>query len=210
VRAPVYVSLAQIEQFITQKSCWLRQKIAEQQHTKLPLAFRQNSTIYYLGEKKRLHIAYAISPKVEVNHEALVVTLSFRQQKKYNSEQKICMLVRQQLGHFFKEKLNEYLASKLPIFSQQLNLYPKSYKIRFYKSRWGSCNSRAELNFNYLLMMVPDWVIDYVIFHELCHLAYLNHSPDFWQLVNKNFNQVAQAKQWLKQHQQQLTWPVEN
>ncbi len=208
VRAPVYVSLAQIEQFIEQKSCWLKQKIAEhQQPENLLPAFYHDSIVYYLGEQKRLMIRYAPKASLIVDKDLIVVTLTFKQQEKYQCDEQISALVRQQLACFFKEKLQTYLINKLAEFCPKLTLYPTKYKVRFYKRRWGSCNSRGELSFNYLLMMLPCWVIDYVIIHELCHLQHLNHSVNFWALVNKHCAYTEQAKQWLKDNQYKLIWP---
>lgn len=51
------------------------------------------------------------------------------------------------------------------------------------KSRWGSTSSRGNLNFNYKLLFLPPAVADYIIVHELCHLAHFNHGPQFWALV---------------------------
>lgn len=55
--------------------------------------------------------------------------------------------------------------------------------IRNQKTRWGSCTSKGNLSFNMQLMSFPTDIIDYVIIHELCHLKYMNHSKDFWELV---------------------------
>lgn len=70
---------------------------------------------------------------------------------------------------------------------EQLNSYYqfdyKQVKIKNQQSRWGSCSRRGNLNFNYKISKLPDRLADYIIAHELCHLAEFNHSKKFWQLV---------------------------
>ena len=72
--------------------------------------------------------------------------------------------------------------------------------IRHQKSRWGSCSSKGNLNFNCLLMLAPDSVRDYVVVHELCHRKHMNHSPEFWQAVEQAIPEWRSAKIWLKQN----------
>ena len=72
--------------------------------------------------------------------------------------------------------------------------------IRNQKTRWGSCSSKGNLNFNCLLMLVPEDVRDYVIVHELCHLIELNHSPAFWIEVEKIIPDYKQKRKWLKEN----------
>ena len=57
--------------------------------------------------------------------------------------------------------------------------------IRAEKSRWGSCSAKGNLNFNCLLMLCPEQVRDYVVVHELAHIAHKNHGPQFWALVER-------------------------
>lgn len=70
--------------------------------------------------------------------------------------------------------------------------------IRNQKSKWGSCSSRGNLNFNCLLMLAPPSVRDYVVVHELCHLVELNHSKRFWSLVAGVLPEYRKEEQWLK------------
>lgn len=72
--------------------------------------------------------------------------------------------------------------------------------IRMQKSRWGSCSSKGNLNFNCLLMRTPDEIVDYVVVHELCHLKEMNHSPRFWAEVEKIFPDYKERRKWLKEH----------
>ena len=70
--------------------------------------------------------------------------------------------------------------------------------IRNQKSKWGSCSSRGNLNFNCLLMLAPPSVRDYVVVHELCHLIELNHSKRFWNLVAGVLPGYKNEEKWLK------------
>lgn len=79
-----------------------------------------------------------------------------------------------------------------------------SITIRDQKSRWGSCSSRGTLSFNYRLIFAPQNVLDYVVVHELCHLTHMNHSKDFWNMVSCIMPGYKEAKNWLREHGQEL------
>ena len=70
--------------------------------------------------------------------------------------------------------------------------------IRNQKTRWGSCSSKGNLNFNVSLMRAPLEVLDYVVVHELCHRIYLNHSKDFWNEVARVIPEYKEHEKWLK------------
>lgn len=72
--------------------------------------------------------------------------------------------------------------------------------IRNQRTRWGSCSSRGNLNFNCLLMLTPPEVIDYVVVHELCHRKEMNHSGRFWNEVARILPGYAEQEKWLKTH----------
>ena len=80
-----------------------------------------------------------------------------------------------------------------------------SITIRDQKTRWGSCSSRGTLSFNYRLIYGPAGPLDYVVVHELCHLTHMNHSKDFWNMVERIMPDYRIYKQWLREHGQELT-----
>ena len=72
--------------------------------------------------------------------------------------------------------------------------------IRCQRTRWGSCSREGNLNFNCLLLLAPEEVLDYVIVHELCHRKQMNHSPAFWTEVAAIMPDFAESRRWLKEN----------
>ena len=76
---------------------------------------------------------------------------------------------------------------------------PTKILVRDLSSRWGSCSSKGTVSLNSRLMALPDRLRDYVIYHELCHLVHLNHSSDFWQLLNQYVSNARTCRRDLNQ-----------
>lgn len=70
--------------------------------------------------------------------------------------------------------------------------------VRNQRTRWGSCSSKGNLNFNCLLMLAPPDILDYVVVHELCHRKEMNHSPKFWAEVAKVIPDYKERQKWLR------------
>lgn len=70
--------------------------------------------------------------------------------------------------------------------------------IRDQKSRWGSCAPGGRLSFNWRLVLAPGWVLDYVVAHEVAHLAQPNHSPAFWAVVDRLNGDAKAGRAWLR------------
>ena len=96
------------------------------------------------------------------------------------------------------DKALEYIPGRVAYFSKQVGVNYGGITIRNQKTRWGSCSSKGNLNFNCLLMLTPPEVIDYVVVHELCHRKEMNHSKAFWDEVAKILPDYKKQVQWLK------------
>lgn len=70
--------------------------------------------------------------------------------------------------------------------------------IRAQRTRWGSCSSLGNLNFNCLTMLCPEKIRNYIVVHELCHLKHMDHSPAFWALVARYIPDYKECRRWLR------------
>lgn len=82
-----------------------------------------------------------------------------------------------------KEYARDLVAKRLEKYNAHYGFDYKGVAIRNQKTRWGSCSSKGNLNFNYKIVLLPPRHADYIIVHELCHLKEFNHGKRFWNLV---------------------------
>lgn len=82
-----------------------------------------------------------------------------------------------------KKQALDMVCDKLEKFNKTYNFEFNKVSIKRHSSRWGSCSSKKNLNFNYKLVYLEDEIRDYLVVHELCHLKQMNHSKKFWDLV---------------------------
>lgn len=206
VRAPYRVSDAYIHSLVQNKREWIDEKLSLISDKVNDFRFVNGRNIVLHGNVRTLLVEPSQQAKsyVAITESSVIAFLS----KRYfqASEDIKQSKVRTLLESYYKLETQKYLDVHLFAQSQVIGLSYSSVKVRKYKSRWGSCNSRGELSFNSLLSMLPTWVMDYVVVHELCHLQHLNHSRAFWELVAQHCDKTQMAKKWLKQNASLLTW----
>lgn len=96
------------------------------------------------------------------------------------------------------DRASLYIPQRVKYYAAKIGVIYGRVTIRCQRTRWGSCSSRGNLNFNCLLMLTPDEVIDSVVVHELCHLKEMNHSKNFYSEVYKVFPEYDKWHRWLK------------
>jgi hypothetical protein len=95
-------------------------------------------------------------------------------------------------------KLSEYCKEKAREYAKRIGKKPNNISVKLFKRRWGTCDNKANLQFNTQLVTAPLWVIDYVVAHEVAHLVELNHSYKFWRIVKQLYQDINKAEKWLK------------
>ncbi len=105
------------------------------------------------------------------------------------------------------EELNDLAEQACRVIPERVRYYADKIgvtygriTIRCQRTRWGSCSSKGNLNFNCLLMLMPPEVQDSVVAHELCHRKVMNHSSDFYREVRKVYPEYDKWNQWLKEN----------
>ena len=103
-----------------------------------------------------------------------------------------------------KQQFLSFLKESVPKKANQINQAYGRIALRDTSSRWGSCSATGNLSFCWRIALAPDYVIDYLVAHEVSHLMYMDHSPRFWKTVNTLTPHTIRAKSWLKHNGQQM------
>lgn len=92
------------------------------------------------------------------------------------------------------------ITERTDYYAQLMDVSYGRISIRAQRTRWGSCSSKGNLNFNFLLVLMPDEILDYVVVHELCHRKEMNHSAAFWAEVAKVMPDYVERRKWLREN----------
>ena len=95
-------------------------------------------------------------------------------------------------------RAKKYIPGRVAHYAPLIGVEPGRITIRKQKTKWGSCSSKGNLNFNCLLMLAPSEVIDAIVVHELCHLKQMNHSKKFYDEVLRVFPEYRKWNKWLR------------
>lgn len=95
------------------------------------------------------------------------------------------------------EKAKRMIPEKCAYYAEKVGVTFGRISLRWQKSRFGSCSSLGNLNFNIALMLAPEDILDYVIVHELCHRKEMNHSKKFYSEIGKVLPDYKKSEKWL-------------
>jgi predicted metal-dependent hydrolase len=196
VRIPEHLADERVAMILQQKRPWIRGKVAELQRVPAhrPRELVSGEAFPYLGRHYRLKVQEGREPGVCLSGGYLRATIRPAEQ----GEQRQVRL-RQYLQLWYRSRALERLQEKTRRYAEQIGVSPAVIVVRNFKSRWGSCDKRGQVSFNWHIIKAPHSIVDYVVIHELCHLIHPNHSKDFWQLVGRHDAAYPEHRQWLKE-----------
>jgi len=205
------LGLIEIRQNPTAKRCIIRLK-PDRISLTVPVGISQEYALRFLNEKRGWILAHKDKvqrPKKISVSENPIKTLTFSinlqasprknllfslqngvlnilyPQNEILENENIQSKIRQGIESALRFEAKRFLPERLRKLSEKHNLPFSDIKIRQSKSRWGSCSSKKNINLSYFLLLLPEYLVDYVLLHELCHTKEMNHSPRFWLLLNQ-------------------------
>jgi predicted metal-dependent hydrolase len=182
VSAPRWVSLKDIEAALAEKQRWIRAKLQEWQALRerrraAPrIRWCDGGELPYLGETLTMRLSGAGSGATESIGGELRLPLCASSGEE---------AVRVAVEDWMKAQARRLLGERVDTLSQRGGVRPLGWRLSSARTRWGSCNEDGRIMLNWRLLFYPGDVIDYVVAHELAHLAELNHSPRFWREVGR-------------------------
>lgn len=169
---------------IRQLRPWIERRIAELERTRAQIAAR-GATVPYLGQTLAL-VAEPGRTRVHRRGETLLVPDGAAGPEA--------------LERWYRRRAAAEIAPRLDAATAQAGTAYTKLTIRGQRTRWASCSTSGGMSFNWRLLLAPEPVLDYVVWHEVCHLEVMDHSPRFWSLLASRWPDYRAHQAWLRVH----------
>ncbi len=196
VIAPKRTSEKDILRVVESKANWIVKKLSElkeREKLKRNREFINGEFFMYLGRNYKLEILIdntVSKPITRLNKGKFYITTNTTDQDK----------LKESMKKWYYGKTLEKILERVEYFQPYFLVKPNSIKVKEQKRRWGSCTSKRDILINWRISMAPLHVLDYIVVHEMCHMVHMNHSSDFWNLVEKIMPDYKSRREWLKKY----------
>lgn len=195
VTAPKWVSIAEIESGLAERSDWITRKLVEwreyvARRDRLVIRWEHNAALVYLGKTLTMKLADCGQSSVRLIGDELWVNLP----PGGTADQ-----MRDAVNAWLQARATELFEPRLNHYGDRLGRQPRRWGLSSARTRWGSCAPDGSIRLNWRLIHFPPDVIDYIIAHEVAHLREMNHGPRFWETVGNLFPEYEKPKAWLRQ-----------
>lgn len=198
VLVPKGLKKVRIRKAIEEKDHWIIKKVQEINTREVPRVpvFKSGELHYGFGKRKPLSFIEEPGSKklrARLTGKGFVISgQNFTQER-----------VREALEQWYRIQTEKRITYFVKKYRNSLPR-PTQVQIKTQKKRWGSCNHKGKVMFNWKLSMAPAWVLEYLVVHELSHIEEFNHSKNFWNLVRATYPRSEEARRWLKENQWKL------
>ncbi len=202
VKAPSWMSVEDVDAFIMKKYDWVeatRERLlaAKQKELSMRLKLESGDILPFFDRKLTLTVIREDRKTVKIKRygENLYLWVGYEADYEYRRAQ-LEKWYRRLAGCMFEDKARDY--------AREMGVSYGKLHVKDQRSRWGSCSEKKNLNFNWRLILAPEAVCNYVIIHELCHLVHMDHSQEFWDLVETMDPQYKRHRMWLRKCSEKL------
>lgn len=200
VVAPRFLPKFLIDQFVKKNQNWVIENTKSQ--TSKP-KLNSPEFVYIFGKKYQKKLDFSLTKKIGIHTwgENLIYNpISQPKIETKEDQKKWDKKFQEKLEQFLKNTASHYIITRTHKIAEKMDLKFNKITLRKQKTRWGSCSSQKNLNFNWQLAHFETKIIDYVIIHELAHLVHMDHSRNFWNLVEKYDPEYKKHVGWLKRN----------
>ena len=162
---------------------WIERRVAELERNQAAIAAR-GDTLPYLDESLRLVPQRGRTRAHRSGNELLVPDGD----------------ARPAIERWYRRAARKEIAPRLDGATAALGRPYRSLTIRAQRTRWASCSPSGAMSFNWRLLLAPEPVLDYVVWHEVCHLQVMDHSARFWALLARYCPDYKERSRWLRRH----------
>lgn len=201
LRIPIFFSLKQRQKYHVWARNWIQlqidQKAGSINHL-LPIKYRSGSKLECMNNIFQLNIIHAnrSSSTAKLNGNHIEIKLD---DKLINRDKSDC--IKKLISRVLAKRYQKEIEQRLRLINKHyFGHNVKNVRLKYNRTNWGSCSNNGNINISTRLLIAPDWVRDYVIVHELAHLNEMNHSSNFWAIVDKVYPKYKKAERWLKLH----------
>ena len=194
VRYPHRASRAEVQEFVNSNQQWIQNRLQEESvRIQESLRIEKGARIFYRARERTIEYREGRKQRIMINGDRFII-----QGHKLNAAK-----ARVQVEDFLIDKASEYIIPRARGLAHYLGVDRKikEIKLRKTKSKWGHCTSTGIIQYNWLIMLAPYSIIDYMITHEICHLIHMDHSKRYWNLVESICPSYAHYIDWLKEHE---------
>ncbi|MCX6111744.1 MAG: SprT family zinc-dependent metalloprotease [Proteobacteria bacterium] len=198
ITTPTNVSMSYVEKLIESKSEWIKQKLEKiNKLEKSKTIFDLNTKFQTRNHRLVINLHDKETTIVRVSNGLIMVKYPCN---RIISDKDIQRAIREGIDKALRIEAQEYIPHRVKGLAGRFDLKYKDVTVKNIKTRWGSCSSKNNLNFNIHLMMLPVDLIDYVIVHELAHTVEKNHSHRFWSLLDSLVGDSKKLNRDLKKY----------
>ena len=162
---------------------WIERRLAEAREARRRIALR-GGTVPYLGLPLQL-VAQPGRARVRRQGDRLLVPAGD---------------ARPALERFYRRAARAEIAARLDRATALAGGSYRGLDLRAQRTRWASCSAAGRMSFNWRLLLAPERVLEYVVWHEVCHLEILDHSPRFWALLQRRWPGYREDREWLRRN----------